>query len=607
MTYEGEPRREPDGPSTERLPHGTQPRSSREQMRASRGVRSRAGDAEKQARGSRSAEIADSSPESPARESSATPRARRHSRPPARRGASSKGVVAGRTLIALVSTLVLVGTGAAWRVYDHAVKGVTTSDAISDGPKSAGQDQNILVMGLDSRLDEHGNPLPQAMYNALHAGDEEDGGMNSNVLMLIHIPGDGSKSTAISIPRDDYVTLDPTACGGDICKGKIKEAYGRAYAAAKDKYVKSIKDPVALDAKARDAGRKAEANTVTKFLGGVPIDHFVEITLAAFFEVAQAVQPITVCLNERTQDSFSGANFVKGKQEINASQAMAFVRQRRDPDESLNFTDLDRTRRQQAFIVSLASKLQSSGTMSSPSKLMALLGVAQQNMAVDSGLDLGKFAAQASSLLSGGLTLFTLPVKDFGNDPNNGEAINIVDVDQIRAYVKNLLNPPKPGATTTTTTSAPPTTTAIASASGIVLNVVNSSGKNGLGGDLEKVLSNRGFTQGEAITGVARSSSSLLYGSGAEEAATALASQLGLTATKSSAISSQSVQLTVGTELSSSDSLTGLVGDSSADSSDSPTSTTPPPPPVSATNVGQKAPAPTDLSSMKGSGIPCVK
>ncbi len=531
---------------------------------------------------------------------------RRPSRAPVRRRRNRKAALAARTLIALVSTLVLVGTGAAWRVYDHAVKGVTTSDAISDGPKSVGHEQNILIMGLDSRLDEHGNALPQDMYNALHAGDDSVVGMNSNVLMLIHIPGDGSKSTAISIPRDDYVTLDPTSCGGDICKGKIKEAYGRAYFAAKQKYENTIKSPEALDAKARDAGRKAEANTVTKFLGGVPIDHFVEVTLAAFFQVAQAVQPITVCLNERTRDKFSGADFVKGRQEINASQAMAFVRQRRDPDESLNFTDLDRTRRQQAFIVSLASKLQSSGTMSSPGKLMNLLGVAQQNMAVDSGLDLGKFAAEASSLMSGGLTLFTLPVEDFGNDPNNGEAINIVDPDKIHAYVKNLLNPPKPGAATTTT-AAPPTTTAIASAAGIVLDVVNSSGKTGLGGNVAKALAGRGFTQGEAITGATRSSSTLLYGSGAQEAATALAGQLGLTATKSSSISSQSIQLTVGTELAGSDSLTSVVGVGRDGSSGTPTSTTPPPPPVSATNLGAKAPAPTDLSSMNGSRIPCVK
>nr|WP_227833671.1 LCP family protein [Nocardia macrotermitis] len=502
--------------------------------------------------------------------------------------------------MALVSVLVLVGTGAAWRIYDHAVKGVITSNAISDGPKSVGEDQNILLMGLDSRKDERGNPLPQAMYDALHAGDNDNGGMNSNVLMLIHIPGDGSKSTAISIPRDDYVTLDPAACGGDLCKGKIKEAYGRTYGAVLGKQAEG--DPDA-ETKARDAGRKAELKTVSKFLGDVPIDHFIEITMAAFFEIAQQVQPITVCLNENTHDTFSGARFVKGQQQINASQAMAFVRQRRDPDESLNFTDMDRTRRQQAFVVSLVSKLKSSGTLSSPRTLMGLLGVAQKNMAVDSGLDLGKFAGQASSLMGGGLTLYTLPVKDF--QVIDGEDSSIVDLDLIHSYVKNLLYPPKPGATTTT--SASPTSTNIPSASGVTANVVNSSGKNGLGGNLEKALAGRGFTQGVASTGYTRSSSTLLYGSGAQEAATALAGQLGLTATKSSEINSQSIQLTVGTELASSTAITGMAGMSSDDSSATATSTTPPPPPVSATNIGTNSPAPTDMSSMKGSGIPCVK
>ena len=80
----------------------------------------------------------------------------------------------------------------------------------------------------------------------------------------------------------------------------------------------------------RDAGRKAEISTVKQFLGGVPIDHFVEVTLVAFYQIAQVVQPITVCVNENTSDSYSGANFHKGLQQISASQALAFVRQRRD-------------------------------------------------------------------------------------------------------------------------------------------------------------------------------------------------------------------------------------------------------------------------------------
>ena len=35
---------------------------------------------------------------------------------------------------------------------------------------------------------------------------------------------------------------------------------------------------------------------------GVPIDHFIEVTLGAS-SIAQVVQPITVCLNNDTSDS----------------------------------------------------------------------------------------------------------------------------------------------------------------------------------------------------------------------------------------------------------------------------------------------------------------
>ena len=85
-----------------------------------------------------------------------------------------------------------------------------------------------------------------------------------------------------------------------------------------------------------------------------------------------------MCLNEDTSDRYySGADFHKGIQQINAAQAMTFVRQRRDANDEL-FSDLDRTRRQQAFMTSVVTALRHGGALSSPSKLHALLDVAEQ-------------------------------------------------------------------------------------------------------------------------------------------------------------------------------------------------------------------------------------
>ena len=320
------------------------------------------------------------------------------------------------------------------------------------------QDTNILIMGLDTRVDEKGKPLPPEMYDALHAGDENIGGYNSNVLMLIHIPADGSKATGISIPRDDYVQVDGIPGSGPF-KAKIKEAYGYGFAAEKTALTESGKpdDDTTYQA-ARDAGRKAEIATVSKFLGSVHIDHFIEVTMAAFYQTAQAIAPITVCINRATQDTFSGADFKAGMQQIDARQAMAFVRQRRDTsDPTYLFSDLDRERRQQAFIASVSHQLKDAGTFTDLGKMQGVLDAVSKNIVVDSELNLIQLAQQATSLTGGNISFSTLPITGFGWSPD-GASINTVDVKQVQATVKELLTPVPPAPAPTTT--AAPTTAA---------------------------------------------------------------------------------------------------------------------------------------------------
>jgi LCP family protein required for cell wall assembly len=317
------------------------------------------------------------------------------------------------------------------------------------------QDTNILVMGLDTRVDEKGKPLPPEMYDALHAGDQSIGGYNSNVLMLIHIPADGSKATGISIPRDDYVQVDGIPGSGPF-KAKIKEAYGYGFDAAKSSLISAGKadDDTTYQA-ARDAGRKAEIATVTKFLGSVHIDHFLEVTMAAFYQTAQAIAPITVCVNRATQDTFSGADFKAGMQQIDAKQAMAFVRQRRDTsDPTYQFSDLDRERRQQAFIASVSHQLKDAGTFTDIGKMQGVLDAVSKNIVVDSELNLIQLAQQATSLTGGNMSFSTLPITGFGTSPE-GASINTVDVNQVQATVKELLTPAPPAPATTPTTAVP--------------------------------------------------------------------------------------------------------------------------------------------------------
>lgn len=112
-----------------------------------------------------------------------------------------------------------------------------------------------------------------------------------------------------------------------MCAGKIKQAYGLAYqqslnAQAAGNSGAGATDLAAREQTAREAGRKAEIGAVTDFLG-ISVDHFVEVTLGAFFQIAKAVEPITVCLAGDTRDSYSGADFHQGVQRIDAAEAMA--------------------------------------------------------------------------------------------------------------------------------------------------------------------------------------------------------------------------------------------------------------------------------------------
>src|SRR5215217_6804307 len=325
----------------------------------------------------------------------------RHRRP--RRPAEHRMVAGAKVLGAVGSALTLVCSGIGWTQL-HAVSSViTTSEALADEPPPLGADQNILIMGLDTRRDQQGGLLPHDLYDALHAGDQQSGENDADVLIVLHIPAGAGPVTAISIPRDDYVEL--VGCAVPECRGKVKHAYSFAYqqaigrgGAADGQAAENAvdaNDAAADEQRAREAGRKAQIRTVRRLLQ-IPIDHFIEVSLAAFVQIARVVEPITVCLNDDTSDPYySGADFRKGIQQISAAQAMAFVRQRRDVNDAM-FTDLDRTRRQQAFIASLIAALRHSGALLNPAALRHLVDVAKDNVAADASLDLLGFVRHAA-------------------------------------------------------------------------------------------------------------------------------------------------------------------------------------------------------------------
>ena len=293
-------------------------------------------------------------------------------------------------------------------------------------PKSHDGSVDILLMGLDSRRDNQGHDLPAVMLDKLHAGSSSDvGGYNTNTLILLHVPADGSPATAVSVPRDDWVWIP------GLGWHKIKEAYGRAKAAKESALVKSGNGPTgdALEAAGREAGR-ASAIAAVQGLLNVPIDHFAEVNLAGFYDVAVALGGVTVCLNKAVQDDYSGADFPAGVQTLDGSKALAFVRQRH----GLPGGDLDRTRRQQAFLSAVQRKLADDGVLSDVGKLSGLVGAVKRDVVVDDGFDVLSLLSKAGSLKAGRIQFHTLPIEGFAT--RDGEDVNLVDPAKVQAAMK---------------------------------------------------------------------------------------------------------------------------------------------------------------------------
>ncbi|MCX4527586.1 MULTISPECIES: LCP family protein [unclassified Streptomyces] len=356
----------------------------------------------------------------------------------------------GRTLLITGCVLTAVAGGTAWYAYLDLAGSIGSSKALEGAEKSRFGDTNILLMGLDSRRDQNGEKLPEEVLDKLHAGSSDIGGYNANTLILLHVPGDGGRATAFSIPRDDFVAIRGHG------KDKIKKAYGLAKAAREDALAaQGVKDRRELEREGREAGRKAQLETVRDFLG-VPIDHFAELNLAGFYHLADALDGVPVCLNKAVKDRYSGADFPAGRQTLDGQQSLAFVRQRH----GLDGGDLDRTKRQQAFLAGATQKLNSVGTFTDPTKLIKLIDSAKKDVVTDAGWDLLSFVKQAKNLSGGKTRFMTLPIERFGR--NHGEDINVVDDMKIKRLIAEQIGrmasagPSTPPASGEAHSAAPP-------------------------------------------------------------------------------------------------------------------------------------------------------
>jgi LCP family protein required for cell wall assembly len=422
---------------------------------------------------------------------------------PKKRGDSGRARVIRRRVIAVVVVVVLVLVGYVAFNYESFINGVTHVNAIVGGT-SDDRNENILLVGDDHR------PAGASAQELAELGTTQDGGsVDTDTIMVLHVPANGANPTLISIPRDSWVNVP------GVGMRKINAAFSIGAA------------------KGGDSGGAQLLIKVVQNLTGLTIDHYVRISLLGFYDVVNALGPVTVCVRQAVDDPYSGVKLPAGYSTLNAREALAFVRQRHGlPD-----GDLDREIRQQYFLSIEARQILTAGTLLNPVKLHNVITAVSSAIETDPGLNLVNLAAQVKGF-GGNLRSATIPILGTPTITVNGVPVSIVQVNTaaMPAFISSITRP-----------VSGKTSDSVPKPSEITLTVLNGSGINGAAGTATSALAKLGFHLGTAQTATVQPKTTVNYPAADEAAAKVVAGYFpGSTLVASSGL--KQIQVVLGTD-----------------------------------------------------------
>jgi LCP family protein required for cell wall assembly len=406
-----------------------------------------------------------------------------------------RGVLLGTKLVAAAMSLaVVLGSFYVWNTWTQFKASIPHGSAVAPvaaGHKDIdGKAQNILLLGNDSRAG-----ATPAELAAL--GTADDGGSaNTDTMMIMHIPANGSKASVVSFPRDSYVSIPGHGMN------KLNAAYPDGYNAAKGNGASEIA--------AQSAGIQLLSQTLGQ-LTGLHIDHYVQVNLLGFYRISNAIGGVPVVLCQAQQEPKSGIDLPAGLSKIQGKQALAFVRQRYDVPGS----DLGRIKRQQYFLSSVFHKLTSSGTLLNPLSVQKLLTAVSSSLLTDPTLDLLGLADEFAQLSEGSLTFQTIPTQGFAN--NDAGSVVVVSPAQVQQFVNSLLGIAADPNLAAARPVAPATVT---------VNVLNAGTENGAATRNADQLKTAGFRIGTVGDGSSAATTVIEYPNGMQSQAKTVALQI---------------------------------------------------------------------------------
>ncbi|GHH68190.1 transcriptional regulator [Streptosporangium violaceochromogenes] len=257
-------------------------------------------------------------------------------------------------------------------------------------PPEAGVGENWLLVGTDTRS------ARTTTGEGAAARLWRPGQQRTDTIMLIHLSESRNRVCVISIPRDSWVTVPGKG------KAKINAAF-------------SWGGPALL------------IKTVER-LTGVRVDHYAAIDFQGFSAATDAIGGVDVEVERTVRDPLSGVTWKAGRQHLDGEKALQFVRQR----VNLPGGDLDRIKRQQSLLNSIADKVLSAETLANPVKVNNLLRSLTKAISVDSGVTPAILRSRMLELTGlDTLDYVTMPVR--GTGTQEAQSVVYLDTAQVRA------------------------------------------------------------------------------------------------------------------------------------------------------------------------------
>ena len=259
------------------------------------------------------------------------------------------------------------------------------------GGKCAREACTYLLLGSDSRQGLSKEEL------IAFGTDEDIGGENrSDTIILVRTDPERQEAVFLSVPRDLWVEIP------GMGEGKINSAF---------------------EGGIEGGGAQRVARTI-RSLTGLQVNHVMYVDLAGFQGLVEALGGVEMCVPYPMQDPLTGLDIQAGCQQFDGATALAYVRTRHQPCDTI--PDFARIGRQQQFLRAVISKLLSPGELL---RLPALVPDLLDSLVVDRGLrnpaELAYLAGQLNGVNTGAADFRSVPTVTDGIYVN-GQYLSIV-------------------------------------------------------------------------------------------------------------------------------------------------------------------------------------